>query len=159
MLFSFIDTPFMRNSIIIILTIVLHTSSCSSNHLNSNAIETGFFNLAPGDTIVVTSSAFGCTHHEHFRAKIKHINSQYQVCFENLQDSVRSLCEAGFLVNSINNDVWDKRQYESFIKSIRTDTSKRTTSSLSYVVRKGSGGYTFKNTTGENSILERYVLK
>jgi len=149
----------MRNSIIIILTIVLHTSSCSSNHLNSNAIETGLFNLAPGETIVVTSSAFGCFHHEHFRATIKHINSQYQVCFENLQDSVRSLCEAGFLVNSINNDVWDKRQYESFIKSIRTDTSKRTTSSLSYVVRKGSGGYTFKNTTGENSILERYVLK
>jgi len=159
MLFSFIDTLFMRNLIIIVLTIVLHISSCSSNHLNSNAIETGFFNLAPGESIVVTSSAFGCTHHEHFRANIKHINSQYQACFESIQDSVNAQCEAGFLVRSVTNEVWDSKQYESFIRSIKTDTTKRTSSLLSYVVRKGSGEFTFTNTTGENSILRQFALK
>jgi hypothetical protein len=159
MLFSFIDTLFMRNLIIIVLTIVLHISSCSSNHRNSNAIETGFFNLGLGETIVVTSSAFGCTHHEHFRATIKHISSRYQARFESIQDSVNTLCEAGFLVRSVNNEIWDSKQYESFIRSIKTDTSKRTTSFLSYVVRKGSGEYTFMNTTGENSILRQFALK
>lgn len=159
----------MKNWFILLFGIVLHIYSCSRNHdfsdtkvnLHSNLSkgEKELFNLMPEETIVVTSSAFGCTHHEHFRATIKHINSQYQVCFQSLQDSVRALCEAGFLVNSINNDVWDKKQYDSFIRSIKTDTTKRTTSSLSYVVRKGSGEYTFMNTTGENSILRQFALK
>ena len=116
--------------------------------------------LKNGQEMVVQTTKGGCFLFRHYNTRVKRINDQYIVSFNELHKTdprCPSLeCYSEF---NIKNAIWTKNQFDTFLKTIRTDTSIQSTSFASNDVYIGNDTLHFFEGGGYCALIDKYYNK
>jgi hypothetical protein len=113
--------------------------------------------LKDDEIMVIQTSSYSCFNTNYYKTKIKRENNFYQISFYELK-KINPNCFFIECYDEIHkrSEKWDQEQLDTFLKTIKTDTSIQSTSSTMHLIICKGDRLEFKEGGGKAELIRRY---
>ena len=115
------------------------------------------FQIDDKEELVIESTSIGCFHSKYYLTRIVRNGNKYITSFNELINPDKDLpIREYFKEHKLKETVWNQKDLETFLQTLKTDTSSVSTTNIHHILINKNDTITFWESTGSSRLLSSY---